>query len=63
MEERSRIVLLAVAVRLVIAPFFMHAGDVGTIYESCIMVLKGANICDYVYAGTRLWKTNQSTAP
>jgi len=52
MEERSRIVLLAVAVRLVIAPFFMHAGDIGTIYESSIMVLKGINVYDFVYAKT-----------
>jgi len=52
MEERSRIALLAAAIRLAIAPFFMHAGDVGTIYESSIMVLKGANIYDFVYAKT-----------
>jgi hypothetical protein len=52
MEERSRIVLLAAATRLVIAPFFMHAGDVGTIYESSIMVLKGANLFDFVYTKT-----------
>jgi len=52
MEERSRIVLLAVAVRIAIAPFFMHAGDVGTIYESSIMTLKGLNIYDFVYART-----------
>jgi len=52
MEERLRIVLLAVAVRLAIAPFFMHAGDVGTIYESSIMLLKGQNVYDYVYART-----------
>lgn len=52
MEERSRIVLLAAAVRLAIAPFFMHAGDVGTIYESSIMTLKGLNIYDFVYAKT-----------
>jgi len=52
MEERLRIVLLAVAVRLAIAPFFMHAGDVGTIYESSVMVLKGENFYDYVYART-----------
>ncbi len=30
----------------------MHAGDVGTIYESSIMVLKGANIYDFVYTKT-----------
>jgi len=52
MEERSRIVLLAAAVRLAIAPFFMHAGDVGTIYESSIMTLKGLNVYDFVYAKT-----------
>ena len=52
MEERSRIVLLAAAVRLAIAPFFMHPGDFGTIYESSIMVLKGANFYDFVYAKT-----------
>jgi hypothetical protein len=52
MEERSRIVLLAAAIRLAIAPFFMHPGDVGTIYESSIMVLKGANLFDFVYAKT-----------
>jgi len=52
MEERSRIVLLAAAVRLAIAPFFMHAGDVGTIYESSIMTLKGLNLYDFVYAKT-----------
>ena len=52
MEERSRIVLLAVAVRLAIAPFFMHAGDVGTIYESSAMALKGLNIYDFVYTKT-----------
>ena len=44
--------LLAAAIRLAIAPFFMHAGDVGTIYESSIMVLKGANLFDFVYAKT-----------
>jgi hypothetical protein len=52
MEERSRIVLLAAAVRVAIAPFFMHAGDVGTIYESSIMTLKGLNLYDFVYAKT-----------
>jgi len=52
MEERSRIVLLAAAVRVAIAPFFMHAGDVGTIYESSIMALKGLNIYDFVSAKT-----------
>ena len=54
MEDRSRIVLLAAAIRLAIAPFFMHAGDVGTVYESSIMALKGANLYDFVYAKTML---------
>ena len=44
--------LLAAAVRVAIAPFFMHAGDVGTIYESSIMALKGLNIYDFVSAKT-----------
>ena len=44
--------MLAIAVRLVIAPFFMHAGDVGTIYESSIMVLNGQNVYDFVYSQT-----------
>jgi len=52
MEKRSRIVLLAIAVRLAIAPFFMHAGDVGTIYESSAMALQGANVYNYVYGQT-----------
>jgi len=50
-------VLLAAAIRLAIAPFFMHAGDVGTIYESSVMVLKGANIFDFVYAKTMQMQT------
>ncbi len=52
MERRFKIVLLAIAVRLAIAPFFMHAGDVGTIYESSAMALQGANLYDFVFAKT-----------
>jgi hypothetical protein len=52
MEERSRIVVVAAAIRVAIAPFFMHAGDVGTIYESSIMTLKGLNLYGFVYAKT-----------
>lgn len=52
MEKRLKIVLLALAVRLAIAPFFMHAGDVGTIYESSAMALQGGNLYDFVYAKT-----------
>ena len=52
MEKRSKIVLLALAVRLAIAPFFMHAGDIGTIYESSAMTLQGANLYDFVYGKT-----------
>ena len=55
MEERLRIILLAAAVRLALAPFFMHAADLGTLYESSAMVLRGENVYDYVYgedAGT-----------
>jgi hypothetical protein len=52
MEKRLKIVLLALAIRLAIAPFFMHAGDVGTIYESSAMALQGSNLYDYVFAKT-----------
>jgi hypothetical protein len=52
MEKRIKIVLLALAVRLAIAPFFMHAGDVGTIYESSAMALQGGNLYDFVYSKT-----------
>jgi len=52
MEERLRVVFLAAAVRLVIAPFFMHPGDLTTIYESSIMAVGGQNIYEYVYART-----------
>lgn len=52
MEKRFKIVLLALAVRLAIAPFFMHAGDVGTIYESSAMALQGGNLYDFVFAKT-----------
>jgi hypothetical protein len=52
MEERLRIILLAAAVRLALAPFFMHAADLGTIYESSAMVLRGENVYAYVYGRT-----------
>jgi hypothetical protein len=52
MEKRSKITLLALAVRLAIAPFFMHAGDVGTIYESSAMAIQGANLYDFVFGKT-----------
>jgi hypothetical protein len=51
-EKRIKIALLALAVRLAIAPFFMHAGDVGTIYESSAMALHGGNLYNFVYAKT-----------
>jgi len=52
MQERIRIVLVALAVRLAIAPFFMHAGDMGTIYESSVIALRGGNLYDFVYDRT-----------
>jgi hypothetical protein len=52
MEERLRIILLAAAVRLALAPFFMHAADLGTLYESSAMVLRGENVYAYVYGRT-----------
>ena len=52
MEKRIKIVLAALIVRLVIAPFFMHAGDVGTIYESSAIALNGGNLYSFVYQQT-----------
>ena len=52
MGSTRKIVLAALAVRLALAPFFMHAGDVGTIYESSIMALKGQNFFDFVFQRT-----------
>jgi hypothetical protein len=52
MEKRLKIVLLALGVRLAIAPFFMHAGDIGTIYESSAMALRGGNPYDFVFGKT-----------
>ena len=52
MESRGKVVLAALAVRLALAPFFMHSGDVGTIYESSIMTLNGQNLYDFVYHRT-----------
>jgi hypothetical protein len=54
MKERIRITLGALVVRLVIAPFFMHAGDVGTLYQSSAIALQGGNLYDYVYQQTLL---------
>jgi hypothetical protein len=52
MEKTRNIVLAALAVRLALAPLFMHAGDVGTIYESSIMALSGQNFFNFVYQRT-----------
>jgi hypothetical protein len=52
MERRIRVIIAALAVRLAIAPFFMHAGDVGTIYESSRLILEGGNLYSFVYEQT-----------
>ena len=52
MDKRIKITLAALAVRLIIAPFFMHAGDLGTIYESSAIVLNGGNLYNFVYQQT-----------
>ena len=52
MERRTKLVLAALAVRLAIAPFFMHSGDLGTIYESSAVALHGGNLYDFVYHQT-----------
>ena len=54
MDKRIKIVLAALTVRLVIAPFFMHAGDLGTIYESSAIALNGGNLYSFVYQQTLL---------
>jgi hypothetical protein len=48
-DRRIKLVLAALAVRVAIAPFFMHSGDVGTIYESSALALHGGNLYDFVY--------------
>ena len=52
MERRGRLVLAALAVRAAIAPFFMHSGDLGTIYESSGVALHGGNLYNFVYQQT-----------
>jgi hypothetical protein len=52
MEKRVKIVLAALIVRVAIAPFFMHAGDVGTIYQSSAIALNGGNLYNFVYQQT-----------
>lgn len=52
MEKRIKVVLAALVVRLAIAPFFMHSGDMSTIYESCRILLSGGNMYSYVYQQT-----------
>ena len=54
MEKRIKLVLAALAARLAIAPFFMHAGDLGTIYDSSQIVLSGGNVYNFVYQQTLL---------
>ncbi len=52
MDKRIKIVLAALIVRVVIAPFFMHAGDLGTIFESSAIALNGGNLYNFVYQQT-----------
>ena len=52
MDKRIKIVLAAFIVRAAIAPFFMHAGDLGTIYESSAIALNGGNLYNFVYQQT-----------
>ena len=54
MDRRIKLVLAALAVRLAIAPFFMHSGDFATIYESSRIALSGGNVYDLVYQQTLL---------
>jgi len=52
MDRRIKTTLAALIVRLAIAPFFMHAGDLGTIYESSAIALNGGNLYSFVYQQT-----------
>jgi hypothetical protein len=52
MDRRIKITLSALAIRLAIAPFFMHAGDMSTIYESSGIALNGGNLYNFVYQQT-----------
>jgi hypothetical protein len=54
MEDRIRVTLAALTIRLAIAPFFMHSGDLSTLYESSAMALRGGNLYDFVYHQTLL---------
>ena len=52
MDRRIKLTLSALAIRLAIAPFFMHAGDMSTIYESSGIALNGGNLFNFVYQQT-----------
>lgn len=50
MDRESKYVLLGTAIRLVLAPFFMHAWDITTVVESSQQFLQGINPYAYVAA-------------
>jgi len=43
-----KLVLVGLSIRLVLAPFFMHTWDIGTIYESSQQFLAGQDVYAYV---------------
>ena len=50
MDQKSKYVLLGSAIRLALAPFFMHAWDITTVIESSLQFLQGINPYAYVAA-------------
>ncbi|MEM2498342.1 MAG: hypothetical protein QXR81_08205, partial [Candidatus Nezhaarchaeales archaeon] len=57
--EAVRLTLIAVAIRLVVAPFFMHTWDVTTIITSSDQFLKG--LSPYAYALRQMEALHEAT--
>jgi len=52
-------VLIGLGIRLVLAPFFMHAWDIGTVWEASRQFLNGEDV--YRYVAERTYMLRQST--
>lgn len=59
MRSWSKYVLIGLGIRLILAPFFMHAWDIGTILEASQQFLNGENVYRHVTESTYLLR--QST--
>jgi hypothetical protein len=51
-DERMRVFLVAIGVRMLFAPFFAHIWDVATIQNSLYMFIRKINVYEYVYNKT-----------